>query len=438
MQSIDFFNKNGYVVLTDVLTKDQCKELTQHMFNLHEQGKLIKDDQCPTSDAVYGDPVFDKILQDFAEPVGKQVGKRLLPTYTYARIYRPGEILKKHTDRPACEISTTLTLGYEGPTCWPIIFDEKKCIPVLLEPGEMAVYKGCDVVHWRTEFKGKWHVQVFFHYVDADGPHKNEYKDRRADFGLNKTSNDAQQQADIDKYLRNSIPSVAAYNKADTGVRHLDPNQKFTLPVLNGVIIPSNDEHFPGYAVFDSKTLPEITFTKEECDKITSMVKNYYPTTASVGGTEESSRVNDKIRSADIYILDNDADNAWIHRKIGQIVSVANKLHFDYDIAGITHGIQLIHYKSNGEVPGHYDWHVDSGPGQPATRKISFTAQLTDPNEYQGCELIINNHGETVVASKEQGSVHLFPSYMSHKVNPITKGERFALVIWIHGSRRFR
>ena len=77
MQSIDFFNKNGYVVLTDVLTKDQCKELTQHMFNLHEQGKLIKDDQCPTSDAVYGDPVFDKILQDFAEPVGKQVGKRL-------------------------------------------------------------------------------------------------------------------------------------------------------------------------------------------------------------------------------------------------------------------------------------------------------------------------------------------------------------------------
>jgi hypothetical protein len=426
MDPINFFEKNGYVILVDALTKERCKELTEHMFNLQKSGKLFKDDQCPVSDAVYGDPVFDKILQDFAEPIGKQVGKKLLPTYTYARIYRPGEVLKKHVDRPACEISATLTLGYEGPSCWPIIFDEVKCIPITLEPGEMAVYKGCDVAHWRTEFKGTWHVQVFFHYVDADGPHKNEYKDRRQDFGIDKTSS------------KSNVPNVVDQQDTRKVITNLDPNQKFAKPIMRGVIIPSGEERAPGYCVFDSNMLPELTFTKEECKKITDLAKNFYPINASIGGTDESSRVQTLIRSAEIYTLDYDDDNAWIHQKVAQIVSVANKLHFDYEISGIYHGIQLIHYKSQDEIPGHYDWHVDIGDGNAATRKISFTAQLSDPNEYEGCELLINNYGNNVTGTKEQGSIHMFPSFMLHKVAPITKGERFALVIWIHGSRRFR
>ena len=111
MNSIEYFDKNGYVVLKDALNKEDCIKLTEHMFNLKREGKTEKDEQCPLSDAVYGDPIFDKILQDFAEPIGKTVGKTLLPTYTYARIYSPGEVLKKHKDRPACEISATLTLG---------------------------------------------------------------------------------------------------------------------------------------------------------------------------------------------------------------------------------------------------------------------------------------------------------------------------------------
>ena len=114
MNSAETFEKNGYVVLSDVLKNEECKLLVNHMFNLHEQGKLTKDPQCPLSDSVYGDPIFDNLLEKMAGPIGFNVGKKLLPTYTYARIYRPGEVLKRHKDRPACEISATLTLGYDA------------------------------------------------------------------------------------------------------------------------------------------------------------------------------------------------------------------------------------------------------------------------------------------------------------------------------------
>jgi PKHD-type hydroxylase len=417
MQSAEFFDKTGYVVLSDALTKQRCDDLVQYMFDLKKQGKTVNDPQCPLSDAIYGDPIFDKILQDYAKPIGDQVGKTLLPTYTYARIYRKGEVLKKHTDRPSCEISATMTLGFDNNPVWPIFFDEQKCIPVSLNVGEMAVYKGCDVVHWRTEFKGEWHVQVFFHYVDANGPHKDHYKDGRQDFGVDKNQTQVVNQQQSTTPLRDKV---------------------FANPVLNAVIIPSSDMSFPGYTCIESQNLPELKFTKEECDRITAMVKQTYPTNASVGGTADSSRVAKQIRSADIYILENDPENSWIFAKVARTISVANSLHFGYDISGITHGIQLIHYRSDDEVPGHYDWHVDAGPGEPSSRKISFTAQLSPPDAYEGCELIINNNGSIVSASKEQGSIHLFPSYMLHRVTPVTKGERFALVIWIHGSTRFK
>ena len=132
-QTTEYFEQNGYVVLKDALSKEQCDALTKYMFNLLEQGKLVKDSQCPLSDAVYGDIVFDNLLQKFAKPIGDSVGRNLLPTYTYARIYRPGEILKRHKDRPACEISATLTLGFDSKPIWPIFFDEEKEIGVSLD-----------------------------------------------------------------------------------------------------------------------------------------------------------------------------------------------------------------------------------------------------------------------------------------------------------------
>jgi len=390
------------------------------MFSLHKEGKLERDEQCPESDAIYGDEVFDSILQKFAKPIGDAVGRTLLPTYTYARIYRKGEILKRHKDRPSCEISGTLTLGFDADSIWPINFDEDREVGVLLDVGEMAIYKGCDVLHWRTPFKGTWHVQVFLHYVDANGPHKNQFRDGRESFGIKKDQ-----------------PRQNNNNNTDSNVKSVN---EIAIPkrIYDGVIIPCTDTTFPGYFCVDSQTLPELKFTNAECDGIINSTKSLYPNSASVGGTPEKSKIARSIRSADIFNIENTESNRWIFEKVANAVSIINTIHFNYDIVGITHSIQLVEYSSDADIKGHYDWHIDSGPGPSSHRKISFTAQLTDPSKYDGCELIINNHAQEAVATKERGSMHLFPSYMVHKVSPITRGVRHALVIWIHGSSRFK
>jgi len=183
----DFFENNGYVVIKNIVTKEQCVRLTNYMFSLYDRGKLFKDNQCPVSDAIYGDPVFDNLLQELTTALGNKINKNILPTYTYGRIYRPGEILKKHKDRPACEISATLTLGFNSKTIWPIFFDEEKEIAIELDVGDLALYKGCKIVHWRNEFKGTWHIQLFLHYVSAEGPYASQFKDGRSHFGTQKT-----------------------------------------------------------------------------------------------------------------------------------------------------------------------------------------------------------------------------------------------------------
>ena len=175
------FEKEKYLVMSNVVSEEDCKNLVDRMFSLYEQGHLYKDEQCPKSDSIYGDEYLDQLLEMLADPLSEVIGRKLVPTYTYARIYRPGEVLKKHTDRPSCELSATLTLGYDSDDgIWPIFFDDEREIEVELDVGELAFYKGAEVVHWREEFKGNWHVQVFLHYVDADGPYAetNKYDGR--------------------------------------------------------------------------------------------------------------------------------------------------------------------------------------------------------------------------------------------------------------------
>jgi predicted 2-oxoglutarate/Fe(II)-dependent dioxygenase YbiX len=435
--TVDYFEENGYVVLQNVLPKEKCDELVAHMFKLHEEGKLVQDDQCPLSDAIYGDSVFDNLLQNVAEPLGKAVGKKLLPTYSYARIYRPGDVLKKHLDRPACEISTTLTLGYDAKVNWPIHFanqDGTKETAVTMEPGEMAAYKGTEMVHWRKPFKGNWHVQVFLHFVDANGPHANQAMDGRQSLGVDKTAQTMTQAAKPPQKQQENV-----VNQPRTDNLSLKKNNEMLIPdpIFGGVILPSTDNTLPGYFPVNSETFPTMMFTNEECDRIIQIAKDSYSSAASVGSGKKGN-VAKQIRSAEIYPIENDEENRWIFKKIASVVSVVNAVHFEYDISAIEYALQLIHYPSDADVPGHYNWHVDAGPGAVATRKISFTAQLSDPNSYTGCDLIVDDHGNKIQASRERGSFSLFPSYMPHVVTPIETGDRYALVIWIHGSRRFR
>lgn len=179
------FAVEKYVHLQGFLDKENCKELTAELKRLVANQETVKDPQCPKSEAVHGAMAFDKLLVDLLPHFERASGKRLYPTYSYARLYKPGEELKIHTDRPACEISATITLGFEG-KAWPIYMGDKggkNESKIVMDVGDAVLYRGMEKYHWRKQFKGKWQAQVFLHYVDADGAHAEWKYDKRQ--GLN-------------------------------------------------------------------------------------------------------------------------------------------------------------------------------------------------------------------------------------------------------------
>jgi len=155
--------------------------------------------QIPNTYAQYANVAMETLLLKCQPEMEKVTGLKLYPAYTYARIYKKGDELKRHKDRFSCEISTTMNLGGDD---WPIYLSpnenvgrpngkdittesKAKGIKVDLKPGDMLVYRGCELEHWREKFKGKECVQVFLHYNNRKTPgSKNNIFDRRPHLGL--------------------------------------------------------------------------------------------------------------------------------------------------------------------------------------------------------------------------------------------------------------
>ena len=160
------------------------------------------DQQVPGCYTKYADWVMETLLMYMIPIMKAKTGLELIPTYTYTRLYEKGNILKRHKDRPSCEVSTTLHLGGDE---WPIfldptgadnVIDERKNIHkpgapkgvrVDLKIGDMLIYSGCDLEHWREPFQGKVCSQVFLHYNHANGPFaKTNIFDKRPMLGIPK------------------------------------------------------------------------------------------------------------------------------------------------------------------------------------------------------------------------------------------------------------
>ena len=142
-----------------------------------------KDPQVPNTYSHYADVAMETLLLMVQGVMEKHTKLKLNPTYSYARIYKAGDVLKKHKDRFSCEISTTLNLGGD---MWPIHLRAKnKDVRINLKPGDMLVYRGIELEHWREEFQGDNCAQVFLHYNDekSKDSNKNIY-DTREHLGL--------------------------------------------------------------------------------------------------------------------------------------------------------------------------------------------------------------------------------------------------------------
>ena len=212
------FKKNKYQVIRGAISKEladiafsylQISAEADHWMLqngvTHESNSLIgtfKDKQVPGSYAKYADRLMETLLIQTIPVMKAKTGLDLIPTYSYTRLYRTGNILNRHKDRPSCEISTTINLGGD---LWPIFIDPTgsnnvvneyqgimkpnapKGVRIDLKPGDMIIYSGCELEHWREPFQGKLCGQVFLHYNHASGPFaKTNLYDKRPMLGIPK------------------------------------------------------------------------------------------------------------------------------------------------------------------------------------------------------------------------------------------------------------
>lgn len=139
----------------------------------------------------------------------------------------------------------------------------------------------------------------------------------------------------------------------------------------------------------------------------------------------------DKYRKSNIKWLPFDSKWEWVIDKIMSQVTEANNTIWNFELKSIIDNIQYTEYEGNG---GHYDWHLDIGPGSISHRKISIVVQLSDPEEYVGGDLEIMTGSDHTKIPRGKGNVIIFPSFLLHRVVPLVSGNRKSLVLWVGGG----
>lgn len=361
------FSKTGYVHLPEFLDFASCSELTERLKFLIDLGVSHQDKQCPKSQAVYSVPVFDSLLEQLLPNVELVCGKNLFPTYAYARLYSPDEKLDIHVDRPACEISATITLGFSGGV-WPIFMgneDKSQCSEIKMNVGDAVVYKGTDVHHWRDAYKeGEWQAQVFLHYVDADGPNAEWKFDKRAK-------------------------------------------------------LSHQEKDYSYWTIFNA-------VSTEACKKIILSAESQSSgEDGSIGGADSDSVVDKIVR--DVRRIPLPIDKG-VGAALAGLGLNANQNCWKFDI---THSNQSEYLKY--DVDGHYLPHVDTSinPTVNECRKLTVLLFLND--DFEGGRFYMVNGSSPTYPPQKAGTVLVFPSFITHGVEPVTKGIRRSVVTWMVG-----
>lgn len=380
------FNVNGYVYLEDFLNVDNSKTLALTLKN-EANKRGIFDPQCPGSKAIRDSEIFDTLLLEVLPYIEEASGLKLHPTYAYARWYQPGETLKIHTDRAACEISVTLTLDFDGES-WPIYVGRpskekteyartdnnnisvyaKDVGKIETKPGDAVLYKGTEMYHWRDEYtQGKWQAQVFLHYVDANGPYRDWIYDKR-------TSLNTRQDTDLTAWAYNDI------------------------------------------------------LTEKDCDMLVKLYNTAPDEEAKIGGSSNST-VDKSIRNVNRVILP-------VYKGIGARLAAAgldaNAKRWKFDITRANQS-EFLKYPTGG---GRYKGHIDTSltmdkESKTETRKLTVLAFLND--DYKGGKFFLQTGHEKIYPPQKKGTILVFPSFLLHGVEDVEEGERYSVVTWMVG-----
>ena len=205
--SAEIFEKNRYIQVSNFLQQPLLNFFHRYVLMRAQNGQLPSSDkQVPGTPSIYADPLMETLMELALPQVEQLTNLKLFPTYSYFRIYKNGDVLRPHIDRPSCEISFTICLGYDVSNLndpdykWPIFVDNRKDfrhfdaearrpaisgegVPLVLSPGDCVIYRGCEARHWREAFHGNYQAQAFIHYVDQNGPYTKYKFDTRPILG---------------------------------------------------------------------------------------------------------------------------------------------------------------------------------------------------------------------------------------------------------------
>ena len=378
--------KNNYLYLPNFIKSKRAKKLAKEFIEHARTNKLSGDPQVTTSHAEYNFMSFLELLCEKTPEITKFIGEPVIPTYTYARVYHNGSVLKKHTDREACEIS--LTVHLDGDSEWPIFIEtpEGKTKSINLKPGDAVLYLGNVAPHWRDQFVGKEYTQVFLHYVRSQGECSFAYFDKVRE---NPTTND------VKETISMTESHVTDYKKS-----------------LNDYIV-----------VFDSLVPIDL------CDKILKEYKNSNDWDHTFIG---AGIIDTSIRSADTILISYEhviGKNPKIRTELDQRLfacagEAITRYNEKFPLARIEEdsGYELLRYKKLQ----HYSQHTDSFKARP--RAVSCSFMLND--DYEGGEFAFFDRELKYKPSK--GSIIMFPSNFMypHEIMPVTKGTRYSIITW--------
>lgn len=370
---------NNFLVVRNFISAERSKKLSEEFKKYCKDNNIQDDIQIPNTPAQYNYKSFLELLCEKTPEISEVIQETVLPTYCYARIYKDGDILTKHTDRDACEVS--LTVHLDGDKEWIIYVQspDKKEIPVILKCGDALLYLGCDAPHWRNAFEGSFYSQVFLHYVRSRGERSYAYFDK-----------------------------VKSHSEFDEKQKNITSNSK-----LNKFI-----------NIFDN------VIPNELCDDIIEQYKNDSSWEYSRIG--KNGLIDTKIRNCQLLPLSSSdviSKNYFIRKQIDDhLFAIASNV-----ISNVCEKISTVSIsKDSGydllkyETGGFYNQHTDSFTEE--QRAISCSLILND--DYEGGEFAFFDR--ELVYKLKKGSAITFPSNFlyPHEIMPVTSGTRYSIITW--------
>lgn len=378
--------ENNYIIIPNFISYSRAKSLAKQ-FNIYcAENNVESDLQVQNCSAKYDFIPFVELLVEKNVEVSQLVGEHVLPTYSYARNYRHGNVLAGHVDKPRCDIS--LTVNLECDNVWDIWIDTPHGREyVSLNPGDAMLYLGMKAHHGREPFDGQSCTQVFLHYVRSNGPYFRYYFDKD-------------------------------YAKSNDEIK--------TNSIISGIDSKISESPLVDYIrVYDG------VFTSEECKTILNEYKNdsgWESSKVGYNGIEDNNyRKCDIMNISHQDIIEKNKSvrrsiDDLIHRKaIGAVQKYV--MEFPSCCLKSDSGYDLLRYNTGG----FFKQHTDSYLEQPRT--LAMSINLND--DYEGGSLAFFN--EEVTINGGLGSVIIFPAnYMyPHQIMEVTKGTRYAIVTWL-------